>query len=444
MNFRQIFTTLCIVLISSSISSQVPNTISYQGRLTNATGVPVADNSYLVKFIVYDAVSGGTELWNSNFQTVITTNGLFVYELGSITPLPLDIFDDLNRYLGVTVGIDLELSPRTKLNSVPYSLAIDDSKYVNETGDTMSGNLWIKNGSGISTVNLSGNDGGILMYGLSDGLVRAVLSSNPWGSLRMNDNNGNNTIQLEANNSDGGVLILYDPLGDEDIILAASTVGNATVSLPDNAIDNTEILDEPGIASNRNPNGISLTISLQDIETVTITIPADGYINVRATCFCTSSGSTESTLGLFQIVENSNGSIDNNHYAIAGSANPLNAGFSVSSTVFTERIYYKTAGTYTFRLEGTKTTGSSDVYAQHPIITATYFPTSYGTVATSSAQPPTGIESETVQTSNLDGSTSQTYEYDLRDLELKAKEAALKLKKAELELLKAKQHIDKQ
>ena len=38
-----------------------------------------------------------------------------------------------------------------------------------------------------------------------------------------------------------------------------------------------------------------------------------------------------------------------------------------------------------------------------------------------------------------DGSTVQTYKYDLRDLELKAKEAALKLKEAELELMKAQQ-----
>ena len=48
--------SLFLVGIASAATSQ---TISYQGRLTDAVGDPVADNPYLVKFIVYDASVAG-------------------------------------------------------------------------------------------------------------------------------------------------------------------------------------------------------------------------------------------------------------------------------------------------------------------------------------------------------------------------------------------------
>ena len=58
-------------------------------------------------------------LW-SETQSVIVTNGLFNVILGSINPIDVD---DLGgtRYLGITVGTDPEISPRSKLIPVPIS-----------------------------------------------------------------------------------------------------------------------------------------------------------------------------------------------------------------------------------------------------------------------------------------------------------------------------------
>ena len=115
---------IIFVMLTSLAVADVPQLISYQGRLTDAGGAAVPDAAYLVKFIIYNdpvATGGGAEKWSSGFQTVNTIDGLFNYDLGSITVLPDDLFTDTLSWLGITVGVDPELLPRTRLTSKGYA-----------------------------------------------------------------------------------------------------------------------------------------------------------------------------------------------------------------------------------------------------------------------------------------------------------------------------------
>ena len=116
-----LLTTVCFLLFAINISAEVPKVINYQGYLTDDSGNPVAGESYLVKFIIYDAVSAGTEIWNSGYQPITTTSSLFTYQLGSNVAFPNGIFSDTNRYLGITIGTDTEMSPRIKMSSIAYA-----------------------------------------------------------------------------------------------------------------------------------------------------------------------------------------------------------------------------------------------------------------------------------------------------------------------------------
>ncbi len=110
---------LVFALWATAVVAQVPTQISFQGRLTDLAGDPVADGPHTVTFKIYDGP--GTELWSEQ-QTVTTTNGLFSAQLGgSGTPIIPDVFSGEERYLGVTIGADPELTPRTRLTSVPYA-----------------------------------------------------------------------------------------------------------------------------------------------------------------------------------------------------------------------------------------------------------------------------------------------------------------------------------
>ncbi|MCK4857653.1 MAG: tail fiber domain-containing protein [candidate division Zixibacteria bacterium] len=116
------FVAVTLILAAASAMAAVPQMINYQGRLTDSAGVPI-DGAQLIKFIIYDDSTDGNELWNSGFQNVTVTGGLFSKQLGAspMPPIPDTVFLDTVRYLGITVGVDPEITPRTKLISVPYA-----------------------------------------------------------------------------------------------------------------------------------------------------------------------------------------------------------------------------------------------------------------------------------------------------------------------------------
>ena len=55
--------TLCLLIIPHIAQAQIPQTLSYQGVLTDDLGNPVADGTYDLGFSLYDALTGGTALW---------------------------------------------------------------------------------------------------------------------------------------------------------------------------------------------------------------------------------------------------------------------------------------------------------------------------------------------------------------------------------------------
>jgi hypothetical protein len=163
---------LLVILILSSIAlAGVPGLINYQGRLSDAAGDPVADDSYEIQFVIYDSESGSTELWNSGFQSVSTVEGLFAVQLGAVPQpaLPDDVFADSVRYLGITVDPDPELTPRIRLITVPYayhSLRADTTDWTGLTNvptgfadgvdDVGVGSRWISTDSVLYTDNYLG------------------------------------------------------------------------------------------------------------------------------------------------------------------------------------------------------------------------------------------------------------------------------------------------
>ena len=112
-----------VVMLSvvGSIFASSPNVINYQGRLTTTTGTAVPNGSYSVSFALYSTPSGGSAYWGET-QIVTTVDGLFSAQIGSVTWFPTWLFGDSLLWLGIKVGTDPELSPRTKLTAVPFAM----------------------------------------------------------------------------------------------------------------------------------------------------------------------------------------------------------------------------------------------------------------------------------------------------------------------------------
>jgi hypothetical protein len=96
----------------------IPQTLNFQGYLTNPGGTPITGTVAMV-ISIYAQESGGTALWTESHPDVVLLSGVYNVLLGSITPLGL-LFN-APYYLGIQVATDPEMTPRLPLSSVGYA-----------------------------------------------------------------------------------------------------------------------------------------------------------------------------------------------------------------------------------------------------------------------------------------------------------------------------------
>lgn len=110
-----------LVAVSVMANAAVPPMISYQGKLMQPNGTPIPDGTYSIRFAIYDAPTEGNTLWSEVNPSVQVKGGLFATMLGSINNLGPNIFADQNRFFGVKVGDDAEMTPRQQIASSAFA-----------------------------------------------------------------------------------------------------------------------------------------------------------------------------------------------------------------------------------------------------------------------------------------------------------------------------------
>jgi hypothetical protein len=110
----------------ASATSTVPGLLNYQGYLTDSGGAPL-DGAYAIKFAIYDALTGGTELWSETQLAVQINDGQLSALLGETEPISPTLFATYpDTFIGVTLGSDPEMTPRQRIHSVPYAMHAED------------------------------------------------------------------------------------------------------------------------------------------------------------------------------------------------------------------------------------------------------------------------------------------------------------------------------
>jgi hypothetical protein len=143
---------LCVVYahntqISVDKTRIVPKLMNYQGYLTDTLGIPITD-TLSMQFHIYDATTGGNELWSEIQWNVGIIQGIFHVILGSATAIPDSVFTGgAGRWLQIDV-MGSSLTPRTRITAVGYaytSTYSDTAEYaINCAGDndwTVGGNV---------------------------------------------------------------------------------------------------------------------------------------------------------------------------------------------------------------------------------------------------------------------------------------------------------------
>ena len=129
---RRILAIVAIVVgVVSSAIAAVPTSITVQGRLTDASGVPLSAGIKEFTFRIFDASLGGSEIWPGGAgetQFIVSDNsGLWSGRVGAAISLTESVFTDTVRWLEVTVtdGVFPDVTlPRIRLVTGPYAFRV--------------------------------------------------------------------------------------------------------------------------------------------------------------------------------------------------------------------------------------------------------------------------------------------------------------------------------
>ena len=104
-----------------AFAQSVPDLIDFQGKITDDNG-NLINGPVSLEFNIYDVETGGLPLWTETQNPVFVSNGYFHVFLGAVTTVPDSLFNAPGRWVGINVNNDGEMTPRTRLGSMPYSI----------------------------------------------------------------------------------------------------------------------------------------------------------------------------------------------------------------------------------------------------------------------------------------------------------------------------------
>jgi hypothetical protein len=161
--------SMVFLLLAFSAAATPPRLINYQGILTDADGSP-SSGTFDLRFSIYPSdMPGDLYFWTELHEDVVVSDGLFNVILGGLTPIPVGLFNtgggEGERWIGIKVDGDPEITPRMRITSVPWALNADYAEYAASAGATSDGD-WTVDGDdmhsavpgdvGIGTVPLKG------------------------------------------------------------------------------------------------------------------------------------------------------------------------------------------------------------------------------------------------------------------------------------------------
>jgi hypothetical protein len=147
MKYWILFLIVCVLFPVEVIDAQVPQKVSYQGLLTNASGAIMQDGKYDMKFEIFNLPSGGLLRYSETQTDVSVQGGAFNVILGNSIPMMIAFNESLFVEVTLVSGpsgpvYPLVFSPRSEFTSAPYAFRADTANYALSTPL-----LWSLNGT---------------------------------------------------------------------------------------------------------------------------------------------------------------------------------------------------------------------------------------------------------------------------------------------------------
>ena len=275
-------------------------------------------------------------------------------------------------------------SPVKRLD-VAGSIRADDSLFADalELGNDTAGSLRIMDEAGGPVLAQFPTLGGCVIRAYSEtGATQLYFGpdlNGEGGFLRIySDETESSSFYVDGNynGTSNPYMVLYGPTNSLGLNMSAT--GNASVALPPNAVDQFEILGEPGVASATLETSVSLTSDPTVVMSRTISAPSAGYVLVIGTVQ-TAMTHTNGVLSSVDIAVSDDSAVipPNQDVAFTLPNGAPSGTYHVPVTV--QGLFEVTQGSHTFYLLGEEysATTASCMDAQLSLL---FVPTGYGTV----------------------------------------------------------------
>ena len=238
-------------------------------------------------------------------------------------------------------------------------------------------------GTGAITVSVVGDTsrGGRIDTRSEDGFTQSTIEPDVSAgggvfiNWRRTDSSTGFTFDGNASSSGNPRMTLSS--GVSPMTFDTNASGSASVVLPTDAIQASEILDEAGAASTSTNTGLALTGAVDTILSRTITVPADGYVLAIATCQANASHVSGTTSWAEFGVSDTAGVIPATQDVawLIPSAHPSGP---INRPVTVQAIFSVVSGAYSFYFLGNENGGN--VTCNDMTLSLIYVPTAYGMV----------------------------------------------------------------
>ncbi|MBU4367250.1 MAG: tail fiber domain-containing protein [Verrucomicrobia bacterium] len=237
------------VITATMATAQVPTVpryINFQGKLTDTNGLPLS-GTYEITFNIYSnspVPALANWVWGETHASVEVQRGLFSVLLGSFTNLdmscfPFDAAGNTNRWLEVRVGSDL-LSPTKEFVSVPYAFRASDADTLNglHVADlTYTSDAPISITNRTIRLNYSGDD-----FQLTNGALTVI---DQWvdeaGDTMTGDLNMAAGTRINGTNIIDSPAIINGTIIDDDINANANIAGSKVAAATETARGTVEL-----------------------------------------------------------------------------------------------------------------------------------------------------------------------------------------------------------
>jgi hypothetical protein len=171
------FTLATALLCAATSFAAVPQAINYQAVLLDGNGVPET-TQVQITFTLYDAPAARVALWAETLLVTPNADGQFSQILGQTNPLSSQVMTGQATWMGITVGGDAEMTPRTLMVSSPYSFMVET---VNEAeAGVLKGGLTVQasaKSAAAASLTLVGTAGDSIVFNPAAGTVLHATNS---------------------------------------------------------------------------------------------------------------------------------------------------------------------------------------------------------------------------------------------------------------------------